>query len=290
MKSPARLIFKNKLARSTGGNIVLILFLLLIAATMLLPFIYTISTALKPSNELWLFPPRFFVRHPTGQNFSDLFNLMADSWVPMSRYVFNTTLITVVATVGHILIASMCAYPLSRYKFPGSKGFFKLVRSTLMFSGTVLAIPNFIVISKLHLIDSYLAVILPQLALPLGLFIMKQFIDQMVPIDILESGQIDGATEPQKFIFLVMPLVRPAWLTLMIFLVNSLWTMGSTPYIYSEQLKPLNYALDQIVTAGVARAGVGAASTVLIIAVPLILFIVSQSSIIETMSTSGMKD
>ena len=290
MKSPVRLIFKNKLARSTGGNIVLILFLLLIAATMLLPFIYTISTALKPSNELWLFPPRFFVRHPTAQNFKDLFNLMADSWVPMSRYVFNTTLITVVATVGHILIASMCAYPLSRYRFPGSKGFFTLVRSTLMFSGTVLAIPNFIIISKLHLIDSYLAVILPQLALPLGLFVMKQFMDQMVPIDILESGQIDGATEPQKFMYLVMPLVRPAWLTLMIFLVNSLWTMGSTPYIYSEQLKPLNYALDQIVTAGVARAGVGAASTVLIIAVPLIMFIISQSSIIETMSTSGMKD
>ena len=119
---------------------------------------------------------------------------------------------------------------------------------------------------------------------------MKQFMDQMVPIDILESGQIDGATEPQKFMYLVMPLVRPAWLTLMIFLVNSLWTMGSTPYIYSEQLKPLNYALDQIVTAGVARAGVGAASTVLIIAVPLIMFIISQSSIIETMSTSGMKD
>jgi len=290
MISASNLFFKNKLARSTWGNVVLILFLVLVASTMLLPFIYTISTALKPSNELWLFPPRFFVRHPTAQNFTDLFNLMADSWVPMSRYVFNTTLITFVATAGHILIASMCAYPLSRYRFPGSKGFFTLVRSTLMFSGTVLAIPNFIIISKLHLIDSYLSVILPQLALPLGLFIMKQFMDQMVPMDILESGQIDGATEVQKFVFLVMPLVKPAWLTLMIFLVNSLWTMGSTPYIYSEQLKPLNYALDQIVTAGVARAGVGAASTVLIIAVPLIMFIVSQSSIIETMATSGMKD
>ena len=119
---------------------------------------------------------------------------------------------------------------------------------------------------------------------------MKQFMDQMVPIDILESGQIDGATEPQKFIYLVMPLVRPAWLTLMIFLVNSLWTMGSTPYIYSEQLKTLNYAISQLVTAGIERSGVSAASTVIMMIVPILVFIVSQNNVIQTMSSAGMKD
>ncbi len=286
----SKFIFKNRLARSTWGNLFLVLFLLLMAVAMLLPFVYTISTALKPNNEMWLFPPRFFVRHPTLENFADLFNLMADSWVPMSRYLFNTVLITVTATVGHILLASMCAYSLSRYRFPGSQPFFSLVRATLMYSASVLAIPNFIIMSKLQLIDTYWAIILPQLALPLGLFVMKQFMDQMVPMDILESGEMDGAGEVQKFFRLVMPMVKPAWLTLMIFLVNSLWTMGANSYIYSEQFKSLNYALSQIATAGVARAGAGAASTVLIISVPLIMFIFSQASIIETMSTSGMKD
>ena len=283
-------IFKNRLARSVWGNMILILFLLFLAGIMLLPFIYTVSTALKPSNELWLFPPRFFVRHPTGKNLTDLFNLMSDSWVPMSRYVFNTVLITAAGTAGHILVASMCAYPLSKYAFPGSRPFFNLVKTTLMYSGAVTAIPSFIVISALHLVDTYIAVILPALSLPLGLFVMKQFMDQMIPMDILESGEIDGASETLKFFKLVMPMVKPAWLTLMIFLVQSLWAMGGTPYIYSEQLKTLNYAMSQIATAGVARAGVGAAAAVLIMTVPLLLFILSQSSIIETMSTSGMKD
>ena len=167
---------------------------------------------------------------------------------------------------------------------------FRSVRTTLMYSSAVTAIPSFIVISNLRLLDTYLAVILPALSLPLGLFVMKQFMDQTVPMDVLESADIDGANEIQKFFGLVMPMVKPAWLTLMIFLVQSLWAISSTPYVYSEQLKTLPYALSQLATAGVARAGVGTAATVLIMAVPLMIFILSQSSIIETMSTSGMKD
>ena len=272
-------IFKYRLARSVWGNVLLVLFLLVIAAVMILPFVYVISTALKPSNELWLFPPRFIVRHPTMKNFTDLFSLMDDSWVPFSRYIFNTVFVTAVGTVGHILIASLCAYPISKYRFPGSEGFFNLVTATLMF-----------IVSKLGILNSYLAVILPAFGLPLGLFVMKQFMDQTVNPAVLESAEMDGANELQKFLWLVMPMVKPAWLTLMIFSVQSLWALGNSPYIYSEQLKTLNFALSQIQTAGVARAGVGAAAAVLIMSVPLAIFILSQSSIIETMSTSGMKD
>lgn len=283
-------IFKYRLVRSVWGNVLLVLFLLVIAAVMILPFVYVISTALKPSNELWLFPPRFIVRHPTMKNFTDLFSLMDDSWVPFSRYIFNTVFVTAVGTVGHILIASLCAYPISKYRFPGSEGFFNLVTATLMFSGAVTAIPSFIIVSKLGILNSYLAVILPAFGLPLGLFVMKQFMDQTVNPAVLESAEMDGANELQKFLWLVMPMVKPAWLTLMIFSVQSLWALGNSPYIYSEQLKTLNFALSQIQTAGVARAGVGAAAAVLIMSVPLAIFILSQSSIIETMSTSGMKD
>ena len=257
---------------------------------MILPFVYTISTSLKPANELWLFPPRFFVIKPTLKNFSDLFSLMSDSWIPFSRYIFNTLFITAAGTLLHIVLASMCAYPLSRYKFPGSGFIFTVIQTTLMFSSAVTAIPSFIIMSKLHLIDTYTAVIFPAVGAPLGLFIMKQFMDQTVNLSVLESADIDGAGEFVKFFKLVMPMAKPAWITLMIFTVQSLWGLGSSSYIFSEQLKTLSYALSQVQAAGIARAGVGGAITVLMMLVPLAVFIVSQSNVTETMSTSGMKD
>ena len=154
----------------------------------------------------------------------------------------------------------------------------------------VAAIPSFIIMSRLHLIDTYTAVILPAVGAPLGLFIMKQFMDQTVNLSVLESADIDGAGEGTKFFKLVMPMAKPAWITLMIFTVQSLWGLGSSSYIFSEQLKTLSYALSQVQAAGIARAGVGGAITVLMMLVPLTVFVVSQSNIIETMSTSGMKD
>lgn len=286
----AKSIFKNKLARSAWGDMLLLLFLIFVGIVMLLPFIYTISTSLKPMNELWLFPPRFLVQDPTLDNFRDLFQLMSDSWVPFSRYLFNTFFVTLVGTVGHIFVSALCAYPVSMYKFPGSKLYFKLVRTSLMFSASVTAIPSFIIMSNLQLLDTYWALILPALGSSMGFFMMKQFMDQSVNKAILESADIDGANEWQKFTKLVMPMVKPAWLTLMIFQVQTLWHLGNSPYIYNEELKTLTYAMNQIQAAGIARAGVAAAITVFMMGVPLLLFIVSQSNILETMSASGMKD
>lgn len=284
------LIFKERLSRSAWGNFFLIVFLIIAGTFMILPFVYTVSTALKPANELWRFPPQFFVRNPTLKNFTDLFEVMSDSWVPFSRYVFNTVLVTIFGAGGNILFASMCAYPIAKYKFPLAKGYFNIIQTALLFSGTVTAIPSFMVISKLGILDTYWALIIPACGAPLGLFIMKQFMEQMVNISILESAEVDGATELCKFFKIVMPMVKPAWLTLMILTIQNLWSIGQTPYIYSEQLKTLNYALSQIQSAGVARMGVGGAATILVISVPLVTFIFSQSSIIETFSTSGMKE
>ena len=165
---------KKRLSRSVGGDITLIICLMLLAVVMLLPIVYAVVTSLKPNNELWIFPPRFFVRNPTTKNYSGLFELMNTSWVPFSRYFFNTLFITVVGSIGHIMIATMCAYPLACYRFPGSRFIFKLIQTSLMFSASVTAIPTFIVMSRLRLVDNYLALILPAFALPLGLFLMKQ--------------------------------------------------------------------------------------------------------------------
>ena len=144
--------------------------------------------------------------------------------------------------------------------------------------------------SRLQLVDTYAALILPAVGLPLGLFLMKQFMDQMVHPAVLESADIDGAGEWVKFIRIVMPMVKPAWLTLAIFSIQTLWNIGSTPYIYSEARKTLSYAMNQIVSAGIARQGVGAAVSVVMLSVPLLFFIVTQSNVVETMGSSGMKD
>lgn len=280
----------KRVSRSRAGDILAFLFLLLFGLLMALPFVYAVSNSLKPMNELWIFPPRFFPSHPTMTNFADLFTLMEDSWIPMSRYIFNSLLITVAGTAGHIIIASLCAYPLAKYRFPGTGVTFKIIVTSLMFNSSVTAIPNYILMSRMHLVDTYWSLILPAVGGSLGLFLMKNFMQTNIPDALLESAEMDGAGEGTKFFRIVMPLVKPAWLTLIIFSVQSLWGIGSTTMIYSEQLKTLPYALSQIQASGIARAGVSAAVGVFMMILPLTVFIVTQSNIMETMSTAGIKE
>ncbi len=286
-------IFKKKekkLNRSRLGNFGVYLILTILGIFMILPMIYTISSSLKPLDELWVFPPRFFVRNPTSTNFKDLFRVLDNSVVPFTRYLFNTTLISVVGTAGHVVLASMCAYALSKHKFPGSELMFKIIVTTLMFNATVTAIPNFMIMSKLKLLDSYAALILPAFGSSLGLYLMKQFMEQMINDTVLEAARIDGAGEFRVFWTMVMPLVKPAWLTLIIFSFKDLWNMGGTVYIQTEQLKTLNYAMSQILAGGIARAGIASAAAVIMMIVPVSLFIATQSNIVETMGSSGLKE
>lgn len=257
---------------------------------MLLPMIYTVSSSLKPLDELWVFPPRFLVRNPTTENFKELFRVLSDSVVPFSRYLFNTVLVSVTGTAGHVILASMCAYALAKHKFPGSKLMFKIIVITLMFNGTVTAIPNFMVMTWLRLLDNYASLILPAFGSTLGLYLMKQFMEQMVNDSLLEAARIDGAGEWKIFWHLVMPLVKPAWLTLIIFSFKDLWNIGGTVYIHTEELKTFNYAMSQILSGGIARAGVGSAAAVIMMVVPVAVFIMSQSNVVETMGASGMKE
>lgn len=280
----------KQLNRSFAGNIGVVIVLTLFGAFMILPLIYTISQSLKPLDELWVFPPRFFVRHPTGKNFQDLFRLLDDSMVPFSRYIFNTVIISVVGTFGHVILASMCAFALSKHEFPGSKLMFKLIVLALLFNASVTAIPNFMMMTWLHLLDNPLALIVPAFGSSLGLYLMKQFMEQMVQDSVLEAARIDGAGEWRVFWGIVMPTVKPAWLTLIIFSFKDLWNIGATNYIYSENLKTLNYAMSQILAGGIARAGVGAAAAVIMMIVPITVFIITQSNVVETMGASGMKE
>ena len=271
------------------GDFFLYLFLGLIAVAMVFPLVYAVSSALKPLDELFMFPPAIFAKNPTMDNFSDLFITMGKSWVPFTRYVFNTVYVTVVGTAGHLIIASMAAFVLAKYEFPGGNAFFRLVTVALMFNGYVTAIPNYLIINGLGGIDKFWAVIIPAFAAPIGLFLMKQFMEG-IPMALIEAAKIDGASEWRVFSTIVLPNVKPAWLTLIIFSVQRLWNDRAATYIYSEEKKMLVYALQQIQSGGIARTGQAAAVTVIVMLVPIVIFIMSESQILETMASSGLKE
>ncbi len=278
------------LNRSAGGDTAISIVLTIFGAFMFLPMLYILMNSVKPMAELWIYPPRFYVVSPTLNNFKSLFSLMGDSWVPFSRYIFNTVFISVLGTFGNLMLSSMAAYALSKIPFPGHKWMFKLIRTALMFSSTVTSIANFITMSILGWVDTYWAIIIPAFGSTLGLYLMKQFMDSNVSSAVLESARLDGASEMKTFWTIAMPMVKPAWLTLIIYCFQGLWNAGASPYVYSEELKTLNYAIGQITAGGVARAGASAAATVVMMMVPILVFVISQSNIIETMGSSGMKD
>jgi len=281
---------KVVLARSRGGDAGITFVLFILGVFMFLPMYYVVIQSLKPLDELWMFPPRFYVAHPTFRNFKDLFSLMSGSLVPFSRYIFNTVFTSVTGTFGNLFFSSLAAYAMAKIKFPGGKTMFKTVRTSLMFHSTVTAITSFIIMSALNWVDSYFAIIVPAWATSLGLYLMKQFMETNVSDAVLESARLDGASELRTFWVIAMPMVKPAWLTLIIYSFQDLWNKGSSIYIHSEQLKSFNYAIGQIMAGGIKRAGASAASTVIMMAVPILVFVISQSNIIETMGSSGMKD
>ena len=288
-KRRKRLFRARKVNRTVSGNIMVALFLTVIGAFTAAPLFLAIINSFKPLNELWIFPPKFYVMNPTFQNYSDLLTVMNDSVVPLLRYVFNTLLITILGTVGQIVFGSMCAYPLAKHNFPGHQIYFKIIFFSLMFSTAVTAIPSYLVMAKLGWIDTYMAVLVPVLGSTMGVYLMKQFMEQIHDA-MLEAARIDGASEYCIFWKIVMPNVKAAWLTLIVFAVQSLWSMGANPYIYSEELKTLNFALGQIMTAGIARAGIGSAVAVIMMIVPITVFIITQSNVIEGMASAGVKE
>lgn len=279
---------KTRLSRSRAGNFFMFLFVLFIGIFMLLPFIYIVNNAFKPIEELFRFPPRIFVQNPTMANFIDMFNLLSETTMSFFRYVFNTVLLTTVGAVGQIILASLCAYSLAMIPYPGSKAIFNVIVFSLMFSGSVTGVPTTIVFAKLGLIDTYWGMLLPTLVSTMGLYLMKQFMESTISPALLEAARIDGAGELNIFFKVAMPLLKPAWMTLIILSIQSLWGATSNN-TYSEIYKTMPQAFAQIATGGIERTGASAAISLIMLAVPLICFLVMQSKIIDTMASSGIK-
>ena len=281
---------KKRLNRSAGGDVAMFLLMAVLGLFSVLPILLSVFQSFKPLNEFFLYPPRFFVTNPTVDNYKQLFVLMSGTWVPMTRYIFNTVFITAAGTVGNIVVCSLAAYPIARHRdMPGVKLMFQLVVIALMFNSVVTDVVNYMTMSFLRWIDTYWAVIVPSWGSALGLFIMKQFIEQL-PDSLFEAARIDGAGDYRIYWKIIMPNVKSAWLTVGIFALIGLWNGTHTTYIYSAELKSPPYALNQIVTGGISRAGTSAAVAVVLMIIPVIFFIFSQDRIVETMATSGMKE
>lgn len=262
---------------------------------MVLPLVYLVNRALMPLYELFIYPPRIFVRQPTLKSFIDLLNVAGTSFIPASRYIFNSVLVSSVVVVGGVVIAGLCAYPLAKSRAKGVKAVFWVIVAALMFSTAVTQIPRYLVMMRLGILDTYLALILPALATPLGVFLMKQFMEQ-IPDQLLESARVDGANELTVWWKLAMPICRPAWATVAIFSFQWVWNdvAGPTTYLQNEALKTLPVFFSTLTTGGagmtsVARVGAGWAAAVVNLAPLVVLFVILQARVVETMAHSGIK-
>ncbi|MHB8962900.1 MAG: carbohydrate ABC transporter permease [Saccharofermentanales bacterium] len=279
---------RKNLNRTSFSMISTFTFLAFFGAFFLLPIIYSVVTAFKPLNEIFIFPPKLFVENPTVLNFVRLFRVMNDFFIPFSRYLFNSILVSFIGTAGHILFASMAAFPMAKHRFYGKVIINKVIILSLLFTASVTYIPQYVVLARTGLLNSYLAVILPAMQGSLGLYLMMNFMHTL-PDEMLEASRIDGASEISTFFRIAMPNVRPAWLTMMIFAFQGLWNSSGGGFIYSEEFKMLPNVLSAISAGGMVRAGAVAAAALILMIPPILLFTFSQSRIIETMSTSGMK-
>ena len=280
---------KLKRRRSLAVDILLFILLAGFGIFSLFPLIFTVVNAFKPMSEIFIFPPKLTVDNPTMNNFYDLSFILESFDVPMSRYIFNTAVITGLSTLGTVLLGSMAAFALAKYQFPGSRLMSSLIVYALMFSASVTAIPNYLIMTYLGLVDTYWAVILTAVGGTLGLYLMKNFIVQ-IPDSLIEAATIDGANEFTIYWRIIMPLCKPAWITLIILSFQQMWGTTGGVFIYSEELKPVSYVLSQLVSGGIARTGVSSAVSLIMMTVPVAVFVISQSNVLETMSTSGMKD
>lgn len=280
----------KRYTRSPIVSAIFVIILLAFGFVCILPLIYCVATSLKPLDEILIFPPRFFVQRPTIANYTLLPSLLSKLKVPLSRYVFNSVFITIIGTICHILAAAAAAFFFSKSKKKWAGVLFLIVQFSLLYNSTTLGVPQYIIFSEMQIIDTYWVYILPHIPSAMGVFLMKQYMDGSVPESLLEAARIDGAGYPLIFWKIVMPMVKPAWLTLLLFAFRDMWATQSGTTIFTESLKTLPAAMSQITNAGIARSGSAMATTVIMMIPPILVYLISQSNVMETMSNAGMKD
>lgn len=280
----------NKQAgKKIGGTVAIFLFLTILGLFMVLPIYLTIVMSIKPVEELFIFPPKLYAIRPTFDNFKEMFGALHQNRVPFSRYVFNSIFVTATVTISQCIFASMAAFVLAKCRFPGSKVINSIIVVALLYQSNVIYIMQYIVMAKLHMIDTYWALILPSIASPMGLFLMRQSIGQ-VPDAMIEAAKVDGAGLFRICWQIVMPNQKPALMTLIIFAFQAAWNIQAGSVVFQEQYKTLPTVVTQAASSGLVRAGVAMAAAVFMLVPPIIVFMLAQRQVIETMAHSGIKD
>lgn len=286
----AKLKASNRQAgRKIGGTVAIFIFLAFLGLFMVFPIYLTIIMSIKPVEELFVFPPKLYVLRPTLDNFSDMFETLHQNRVPFSRYVFNSIFVTATVTICQCVFASMAAFVLAKCRFPGSKIINSIIVIALLYQSNVIYIMQYMVMTKLRMIDTYLALILPSIASPMGLFLMRQSISQ-IPDSMIEAAKVDGAGLFRICWQIVMPNQKPALMTLIIFAFQAAWNIQTGTVVFQEQYKTLPTVVTQAASSGMARAGVAMAAAVFLLIPPIIVFMAAQKQVIETMAHSGIKE
>lgn len=280
----------RRYTRSTAGNITYFTILILAGLFMVFPLFYCVITSLKPLEELLIFPPRFFVSRPTFNNYKVLPALLSNLQIPLSRYAFNSIFISLVSTFLTIIAGSMAAFTFSKSKVKARKILFLVVQIMMLYNAYTLSVPQYLIFSKTGMINTYWVYILPAIPSAVNCFLMKQFMDVSIPDALMEAARIDGANVWRMYWQIVMPIMKPAWMTVLLFSFQSMWSVVPSGTIFSEQLKTLPYVMSSVSAGGIARQGSSMAITVVLMIPPILVFLVTQSNVMETMSSSGIKE
>ena len=283
--------FSKRFTRSRAGNFFYFLFIAFAGLFCLLPLIYCVVTSFKPLDEIMIFPPRLItVKRPTLSNYSVIPELLSGLKVPIERYIFNSLFISVVTTIIYVFVSSMAAFSLTKSKLRGKKAIFTIVQFALLFNAYTLSLPQHIIMANIKIIDTYWVYILPQMAATLGVFLMKQYMEGYLPDTLLEAAKIDGAGYFRIYWRIAIPIVRPAMLTLTLFSFRDIWAAIPSSMVFSEEIKTLPMVMNQITAGGVTRMGSAMAVTVIMMIPPILVYMITQSNVVEAMSSSGIKE
>lgn len=285
----SRVSESKKYTRSKVGNVSYVILLVAFGLFSIFPLIYCVTTSLKPLDELMIFPPRFLVQRPTMQNYLALPGLLSNLNVPLSRYIFNSLFVSIVTTVFYVLFSSAAAFVLSKSQIRGKKIIFMMVQFALLFNAYTLEIPRYLIYSYTNIIDTYLVYILPMLSGTMGVFLMKQYMEGSVPDALIEAAKIDGAGPYRIFFQIVFPMVKPCVMTLSLFGFRDVWATVPNGTVFNETLKTLPTIMTQITAGGIARAGSAMAVTVIMMIPPILVYMISQRNVLESMNSAGIK-
>ena len=275
------------------SQIKFIVVLVLLAIFMALPIVYIFVTAFKPLNELFAYPPRFTVRRPTLENFARISSVMEKSDIPITRYLANSLFSALIVVVCTVAMSVSAGYILSKKRFRCKNLLLTINNMALMFVPAAVKIPRYLVMERLNLLDLFVSNILPLLAMPVGLFLIKQFIDQ-VPDALIEAARIDGASDFTIVWRIIVPIIKPAMVTVAILAFQTSWNSAeeSTLFINTDELRTFAFYLSSLTagsTTNVASQGMAAAASLILFVPNLIVFIAMQSKVLNTMAHSGIK-